>query len=327
MADLEIFDDGDELFVDSRLIAERLGIEHRSFLETVDTYEEQIEQAFGVLRFQTAKPLLGSQGGRPQNYVFLNEDQASFLMTLSRNTPEVVQCKIDLVQAFSKAKELLKQRYEKADKRLSYWYQRIQIALSDGNLPIQTSYFCAYLQMMNFFQELEVRLGYVLPDLNPETEEYLVPDISIASRFNDWLRSDVEGARLKRKEFLGSEQPIDFRPLRQNKDKVTKKKVWVKAGTHHHEIRMYNHVYPEASHGDNQVQQARSYPNKYIPIFLYYLEEIWIPECFKVYLSPRSPEGWTQIEASLRKLSPREKYALRGTLVGKLLPLLPPGEV
>lgn len=324
MADLEIFGDGDELFVDSRLIAERLGIEHRSFLETIDNYESQIQQAFGFLRFETAEI---DGRGRPARYALLNEDQASFLMTLSRNTPEVVQCKIDLVKAFSKAKELLKQRHEKADKQLSYLYQRLQLALSDSNLPLQRSYFCVYLQMMNFFQELEVRLGFILPDYNPETEEYLVPDISIATRFNDWLRSDVESARLKRKEFLGSEEQVDFRPTRKNKDKVTKKDVWVSAGTHHHEIRMYNHVYPEVSHSKDPIQKARSYPNKYIPIFLYYLEEIWIPEFFKVYLAPKSPDGWTQIEASLKQLSPREKYALRGTLVGKLLPLLPPGEV
>jgi len=321
MADLEVFSDGDELFVDSRLIAERLGIEHRSFLASIDNYETQIEQAFGILRFENAEI---DGRGRPARYALLNEEQASFLMTLSRNTPEVVQCKIDLVKAFSKAKELLKQRHEKADKQLSYWYQRLQLALSDANKPLQTGYFCVYLQMMNFFQELEVRLGYVLPDLNPVTDEYLVPDGSIGVRFNDWLRSDAEGARLKRKEFLGSEQAIDFRPLRQNKDKVTKKDVWISAGTHHHEIKMYNHVYPKASHGDFPTQSARSYPNKYIPLFLYFLEEVWIPECFKGYLSPRSPESWTQIEASLRQLSPREKYALRETLVGKLLPLLPP---
>ena len=82
MANLEIFEDGNELFVDSRLIAERLGIQHRSFLETLDSYKTQIEQAFGVLRFETAKPLPGSQGGRPGRFALLNENQATFVMTL-----------------------------------------------------------------------------------------------------------------------------------------------------------------------------------------------------------------------------------------------------
>ena len=114
MADLEIIQDGDALYVDSRLIAERLNIEHRNFLETLDNYAVQIEQAFGVLRFQTAKPR-SSKGGRPARYGLLSEDQATFVMTLSRNTPEVVQCKIDLVRSFSKAKELLRRANPLAD--------------------------------------------------------------------------------------------------------------------------------------------------------------------------------------------------------------------
>jgi phage regulator Rha-like protein len=106
MADLEIFDDGGNLYVDSRLIAERLGIEHRSFLVTLDNYQTQIEQAFGILRFEIAEI---DGRGRPRRYALLNEDQATFVMTLSRNSSEVVQCKLDLVRSFSRAKELLRQ--------------------------------------------------------------------------------------------------------------------------------------------------------------------------------------------------------------------------
>lgn len=93
------------LVVDSRLIAERLGIEHINFMEAIGDYQTQTEQAFGIVRFETEK--LGGRG-RPQKYALLTEDQAIFLMTLSRNTSEVVQCKIDLVVAFSRAKEFLK---------------------------------------------------------------------------------------------------------------------------------------------------------------------------------------------------------------------------
>lgn len=326
MAELSVFESDGELFVDSRLIAERLGIEHESFLRTLETYETQIEQAFGVFRFEIGKPT-GPQGGRPSRFAFLNEDQATFVMTLSRNSPEVVQAKIDLVVAFASAKARLKEIREKEQvhRQIPYWYQRIKIALSDTVKPIQSGYFCVYLEMMNFFQEMEVKLGYVLPDLNPETEEHLVPDISIASRFNDWLRSEQPSAKAKRLEFLGSEEIIDFRPGRSNKDRVTKQQVWVGPGLHNHQVRMYNHVYPEASHGKYTVQPARSYPNKYIPIFLYYLENIWIPEFFKPYLFKRSPESWGLIQQRLIELSPAEKSSLSGTLIGKLFPLLPPG--
>lgn len=112
MADLEIIDDGGQLFVDSRLIAQRLGIEHRSFLQTLGDYQTQIEQAFGILRFENAK-MKGR--GRPGQIAYLTEDQATFVMTLSRNSPEVVQCKIALVQAFARAKELLRRANPVAD--------------------------------------------------------------------------------------------------------------------------------------------------------------------------------------------------------------------
>lgn len=107
MSELQVFEHDGELVVDSRIVAERLGIEHRSFLETIDTYETQIQEAFGVLRFETAKPQ-GGLGGRPGRYFLLTEDQATFLMTLSRNTDEVVALKIELVQKFSRAKQLLR---------------------------------------------------------------------------------------------------------------------------------------------------------------------------------------------------------------------------
>ena len=40
-------------------------------------------ERMGVLPFQTEKPQ-GPEGGRPQEYVLLNENQAYFLLTLSR---------------------------------------------------------------------------------------------------------------------------------------------------------------------------------------------------------------------------------------------------
>jgi phage regulator Rha-like protein len=110
MTDFSVFqyEDG-ALVVDSRLVAQRLGIKHENFMDTVKKYKVQTEQAFGVFRFETGKPQSES-GGRPFEFVFLTEDQATFLMTLSRNSPEVVQCKLELVKQFSEAKRLLKQK-------------------------------------------------------------------------------------------------------------------------------------------------------------------------------------------------------------------------
>jgi Phage regulatory protein Rha (Phage_pRha) len=141
MPDLTAFEHEDgELVVDSRLIADRLQIEHESFLKTLDTYENQIQQAFGILRFEIGK-IEGR--GRPPRYALLSEDQATFVMTLSRNSPEVVQCKIELVQAFSKAKKMLGHRrltdfiHQDLDREWQLWQQwyDIRIELKDHLRP------------------------------------------------------------------------------------------------------------------------------------------------------------------------------------------------
>jgi Phage regulatory protein Rha (Phage_pRha) len=107
MTELQVIENSGVLLIDSRLIASRIGIEHRSFMDTIRKYQPQAEQAFGILRFETAEI---SGRGQPERFVYLTEDQATFLMTLSRNTPEVIQCKIELVKKFSEAKRRLSQQ-------------------------------------------------------------------------------------------------------------------------------------------------------------------------------------------------------------------------
>lgn len=119
------YEDG-ALVVDSRLIAERLGIQHENFMGTLNKYRTQAEQAFGVFRFETGKPKGGESGGRPTEFVFLTEDQATFLMTLSRNTPEVVQCKLELVKQFSEAKRLLRKQGFVLQPHTSIYIRRIE---------------------------------------------------------------------------------------------------------------------------------------------------------------------------------------------------------
>jgi phage regulator Rha-like protein len=109
MAEIEVIRRDDVLVVDSRLIAERIGIEHRSFFRNIKKYEKQAEQAFGTVRFEIAPSTMpdGRVNPSPERYALLTEDQATFFMTLSKNTPEVVECKLELVQKFSEAKRLL----------------------------------------------------------------------------------------------------------------------------------------------------------------------------------------------------------------------------
>ena len=105
MSNLSVIERDGALVVDSRLVADKLGIAHKNLLATIDKYLDPIQSAFRVIAFETRK----SERGKPERFAWLTEDQATFLMTLSRNTDEVVQCKLELVAAFSKAKRLIKE--------------------------------------------------------------------------------------------------------------------------------------------------------------------------------------------------------------------------
>ena len=97
----------DRLVVDSRLIAQGLDINHKSFLDTIRKYESLIQQRFGMIAFETASSKMpdGRINPKPEKFAWLTEDQSIFLMTLSRNTDQVVECKANLVEAFKNARE------------------------------------------------------------------------------------------------------------------------------------------------------------------------------------------------------------------------------
>ena len=109
MSNLNVTTQNNTLVVYSRLIAEDLGIQHKNLLQTITKYQNVIEQSFGVIAFAASKPPEGSQGGRPENIAYLTEDQATLLMSFSRNTEQVINCKVNLVKAFSQAKSKIPQ--------------------------------------------------------------------------------------------------------------------------------------------------------------------------------------------------------------------------
>ena len=114
MSIIQVEQQKDQLVVDSRLIADNLGIEHKVFVRNIQNHQETIESAFGRLMFENHTVEQPNGGTREYfSHYLLNEDQATFSMTLSRNTPQVIECKVNLVKAFSEArKELEKNKVE-----------------------------------------------------------------------------------------------------------------------------------------------------------------------------------------------------------------------
>lgn len=83
--------------LDSRIVADKLGIQHKNLMITIEKYQDELS-AFGLSAFETRKV---DGLGRPNRFALLNENQCYFLATLSRNTAQVVRFKVWLVKTFS----------------------------------------------------------------------------------------------------------------------------------------------------------------------------------------------------------------------------------
>lgn len=89
-----------EARVDSRVLAEKLQIQHKNVLALVDQYRSDFEE-LGILAFQTRK----SKRGMPERFALLNEDQSYLLLAFSKNTKHVRGLKVELVKAFSRFRQ------------------------------------------------------------------------------------------------------------------------------------------------------------------------------------------------------------------------------
>ena len=88
----------------STAIAEHCGIQHKNVLELIDKHLASIEGAFGPLAFETRAQIRKANAGTTREYdqrvAYLTEQQATFLITMFRNTQVVVRFKLSLTQAF-----------------------------------------------------------------------------------------------------------------------------------------------------------------------------------------------------------------------------------
>jgi len=89
----------------SKVIAEFTGIAHRKIKAAIFKNKTALE-TFGLLASYGAE----STGGRPEEIVVLNEQQATLLITFLKNTPVVVEFKTELVHQFYEMRAELQKR-------------------------------------------------------------------------------------------------------------------------------------------------------------------------------------------------------------------------
>ena len=89
-----------EARIDSRLLALQLGNQHRHVMALLDKYLGKLKQ-LGHVSFKNADGDRKQGGGKAERFALLTEDQAYFVLNLSRNTETVVNLKVKLIQVFS----------------------------------------------------------------------------------------------------------------------------------------------------------------------------------------------------------------------------------
>ena len=121
---------------DSRVLTDQLGVDHSDFFSNIILkYQEEVEEDFGVLRFENGVKS-GPQRGKLPQYALLTEEQTNTYMSYSKNTEQARTCKRKLVRAFSDAKKIIAQLL--AGKSLSYsdHINDVHRSIRDYNMPL-----------------------------------------------------------------------------------------------------------------------------------------------------------------------------------------------
>lgn len=157
-------------FIDSRVYCSNIiMVDHGDWMSNV-LYKHQgtIQQYFGQIIYRTVMEDVATsppsvfkteRGNVTTKYALLTEAQCNFALTLSRNTPEVVENKARLVADFEKAKQMIQINLERqlqastepsdetneTTARLAYFEQRLMETESE------IEELSAFLLMMNSF--------------------------------------------------------------------------------------------------------------------------------------------------------------------------------
>lgn len=96
----------DEAFTDSVILAHGAGIEHRAVVQLITTHLDDVSE-FGKVTFQML-PSPESKTGQKMKICRLNKEQATFVISLMKNTKPVVAFKKELVKQFYAMEQYIK---------------------------------------------------------------------------------------------------------------------------------------------------------------------------------------------------------------------------
>lgn len=114
----------DDVFTNSKVISEGTNNQHESIVAVIRKYEKDILD-FGQLEYSDLK---SGKRGQPERIYYLNEEQATFVITLLRNSKTVVAFKKELVRQFYAMRRFLIEKQSKLwnDTRLASKENRLK---------------------------------------------------------------------------------------------------------------------------------------------------------------------------------------------------------
>lgn len=124
----------------SLIVAESCGVQHKNTIALIRKYQADFE-TFAPLAFETLVAKRAQGGGEATEYAVLNESQATYLITLFKNTDIVRAFKLRLVQEFAIMRESLNSPTRNKiiqDKRDSHSFMTDSLMLHRDLLGIET---------------------------------------------------------------------------------------------------------------------------------------------------------------------------------------------
>lgn len=100
---------GNDVFTNSKVIADGTNNQHESVVAIIRKYEKYILD-FGNIDFSDLK---SGKRGQPERVYYLNEEQATFVITLLRNSKIVVKFKKELVRQFYAMRRFILEKQSK----------------------------------------------------------------------------------------------------------------------------------------------------------------------------------------------------------------------
>lgn len=175
--------------VESTVIAEGIGIQHKNVVELIRKYLDDF-QTFGATAFETRKGKPLPQGGfaKATEVALLNENQAYLLFTYLKNTETARQLKVRLVKAFSEVRNQLK---DPVNALLAMSKSELLLMAAEKQKKNEALE-AKNLQLENKIEEDAPKVGFTDAVISTGEEETITGASKILGisprKFFDWLR-------------------------------------------------------------------------------------------------------------------------------------------